>query len=120
MIANRTRRTSGFTLIEIMIVVLIIGILLAIGVGVFTKAKQSARRWACIANMKAIDAAKSEWAMEHKKSGLDVPTEDDVLAYLNNDQMLACPAGGGTYVLTSVSERTVCPNVGEFPDHAQP
>jgi prepilin-type N-terminal cleavage/methylation domain-containing protein len=114
------RKRDGFTLIEIMIVVLIIGILLAIAVGVFTKAKESARRWACVANMKDIDAAKWQWAMEHNKSALDTPTDADILPYLRSDALPVCPAGGDSYAMNSVSERTVCPDVGDFPSHVQP
>lgn len=120
MTANPTHRTKGFTLIEILIVVMVIGILVAIAVGAYSKTKEGARKWACIANMKSIDAAKMEWALENNKSSLDTPTEDDVLPYLQNDEMPVCPSGGDSYAMNTVAERTVCPNVGDFPDHAQP
>src|SRR5207244_6719969 len=59
---------KGFTLVEIMIVVLIIGILLAIAVPNFIKARETSRTKSCIANLKQIDAATEQWAMDNKAS----------------------------------------------------
>jgi prepilin-type N-terminal cleavage/methylation domain-containing protein len=56
----------GFTLVEIMIVVLIIGILLAIAVPNFIKARESSRTKSCIANLKQIDSAKEQYMMDNK------------------------------------------------------
>jgi prepilin-type N-terminal cleavage/methylation domain-containing protein len=60
---NRTNRSKGFTLVEIMIVVLIIGILLAIAVPNFITARTNSRTQTCIANLKQIDTAKQQFAM---------------------------------------------------------
>src|SRR5947209_15377900 len=59
---------KGFTLVEIMIVVLIIGILLAIAVPNFIKARETSRTKSCVANLKQIDAAAEQWAMDNKHS----------------------------------------------------
>ncbi len=61
---NRIRKTKGFTLVEIMIVVLIIGILMAIAVPNFIKARSNSRLQTVVANLKQIDSAKEQWAME--------------------------------------------------------
>lgn len=61
---NRIRKSKGFTLVEIMIVVLIIGILMAIAVPNFIKARSNSRLQTVIANLKQIDSAKEQWAME--------------------------------------------------------
>jgi prepilin-type N-terminal cleavage/methylation domain-containing protein len=55
----------AFTLIEILIVVLVIGILLAIAVPSFVRARESSRARGCIANLKLIDSAKEQYALDH-------------------------------------------------------
>ncbi|HXH60790.1 MAG TPA: prepilin-type N-terminal cleavage/methylation domain-containing protein [Fimbriimonadaceae bacterium] len=74
---KRNKRT-GFTLVEIMIVVLIIGILLAIAVPNFIKARQNSRLQSIVANLKQIETAKEQWAMENGKAGADVPVQADL------------------------------------------
>ena len=59
---------SAFTLVEIMIVVLIIGILLGIAVPNFIRARETSRSKACIANLKQVDTAKEQYAMDQKLS----------------------------------------------------
>lgn len=68
---TRNRKAKGFTLIEIMIVVLIIGILLAIAVPNFIKARATSRYKAILANLKEVDSAKQQWAMEQGKTNGD-------------------------------------------------
>ena len=65
-IRNLKKNEKGFTLIEIMIVVLIIGILLAIAVPNFVKARTTSQTKSCIGNLKQIDAAKEQYAMDNK------------------------------------------------------
>lgn len=66
---NRTRTNQrGFTLVEIMIVVLIIGILLAIAVPNFITARQNSRLMNVVANLREIDDAKEHCAMEKSLS----------------------------------------------------
>ena len=70
---NQSR--TGFTLVEIMIVVAIIGLLAAIAIPNFSKARSTAQRNACINNLRQIDNAKQLWATENKKTDADVPTD---------------------------------------------
>ena len=74
----RTSRRSAFTLVEIMIVVAIIGLLAAIAIPNFIKAREASQKNACIANLKQIDGAKNTWALEQKKVNADVPVDSDL------------------------------------------
>ena len=101
---------KGFTLVEIMIVVLIIGILLAIAVPNFIKARETSRAKSCIANLKQIDAAKEQWAMDNKKGTTDTPAMTDLVGtgtttYIKNTPV--CQSGG-TYTVNAVGTSPVC------------
>lgn len=103
-----TIRRSGFTLVEIMIVVAIIGLLAAIAIPNFVKARTASQRNACIANMKQIEGAKSTYALENKKTGAD-PAPDAEL--FGPDKYIAkkpeCPAGGA-YLINNIDTPPSC------------
>jgi prepilin-type N-terminal cleavage/methylation domain-containing protein len=104
----RNSRKSGFTLVEIMIVVAIIGLLAAIAIPNFVKARSSSQVNACIANLKQIDGAKATWAMENRKNNSDTPGTSDLYganAYIRTEP--TCP-GGGTYALNQVDTKPTC------------
>jgi len=108
------KHRAAFTLIEIMIVVGIIGLLMAVAIPNITKARKSAQRTACIANLKAIEGAKGYWALEMKKGDADVPTDADIFGPDKAiAQKPACPSNG-TYDIKAVSEKPTC----TVPDHA--
>jgi prepilin-type N-terminal cleavage/methylation domain-containing protein len=103
--ANKTSRKAGFTLVEIMIVVAIIGLLAAIAIPNFIKARATSQQNACINNLRQIDAAINEWALENGKNNNDaVASPMTVSAYIklnSNSSVPTCPAGG-TYTTGSV------------------
>jgi prepilin-type N-terminal cleavage/methylation domain-containing protein len=103
-----TSRRSAFTLVEIMIVVAIIGLLAAIAIPNFIKAREQSQKNACIANLKQIDGAKNTWALENKKVSTDTPTTTDLYGsalYIRDEPL--CPAGG-SYTLGTVMEKPLC------------
>ena len=104
----KTSRRSAFTLVEIMIVVAIIGLLAAIAIPNFIKAREASQKNACIANLRQLDGAKNTWALEQKKTNTDSPVDADLFgATLYIRDKPACPANG-TYVLNTVQSKPTC------------
>ena len=103
-----TSRKSAFTLVEIMIVVAIIGLLAAIAIPNFIKAREASQKNACIANLKQIDGAKNTWALETKQLSTATPAPGALYgAALYIRDTPTCP-GPGTYTIGTVSEKPSC------------
>jgi hypothetical protein len=70
---------------------------------------------ACINNLRQIDAAKQQWALENDKTAYAVPSAQDLLPYLSNLVFPVCPSGG-TYTINAVGVPPTC----SVPGHVLP
>ncbi len=109
-----TSRKAGFTLVEIMIVVAIIGLLAAIAIPNFVKARATSQKNACINNLRQIDGAIQQWALENNKGPTDTVTEANLSGYLGRgstgaviDTDIKCPSGG-SYTVTDCQSEPSC------------
>ena len=108
-----TSRKSGFTLVEIMIVVAIIGLLAAIAIPNFIRARTTSQKSACINNLRQIDGAIQQWALENKKDAAAAVVYNDISSYMKNS--VICPSGGtafsDSYTIVDVATKPVCKKV---------
>lgn len=109
---SRMRNEKGFTLIELMVVVLIIAILIAIAVPVFNVARSNAQRRTCQANLRTLDGA-----IQTYKASEDV--WPNAVASLVDDYIKAaprCPTTNSAYTFTVADPPTIsCPNGHTYP-----
>jgi prepilin-type N-terminal cleavage/methylation domain-containing protein len=102
----KSSRSTGFTLVEIMIVVAIIGLLATIAIPNFVRARLKAQQSACINNLRQIDGAKQTWALENKAGQTTVPVIANIQPYLGRGTAgtaPTCPADPANTFATSYS-----------------
>ena len=96
---------GGFTLVEIMIVIAIIGLLCAIAIPNYVRARANSQASACINNLRQIDSAVQQFAIENKKRVGDTVTfPSDLTPYFKlnaANSIPPCPAGGN-YSLSTI------------------
>jgi prepilin-type N-terminal cleavage/methylation domain-containing protein len=113
---QNTSRKHGFTLVEIMIVVAIIGLLAAIAIPNFVRARTTSQKNACINNLRQIDGAKQQWALENKAATNASPVATDIQPYMGRGTggtLASCPSDSSStfatsYVINDVQTAPTC------------
>jgi prepilin-type N-terminal cleavage/methylation domain-containing protein len=113
----RNHRTvqRGFTLLEIMVVVFILGVLVTIALPSWMNARARAQARTCSANLRQIHQAKEMYALANRlQNGAPVQMSDLVPQYLQAEPF--CPAGGGAaYTVNPIGTDPTCPT--GLPNH---
>ena len=109
-VGNSSQSSAGSVLLP---GVAVAGALAAIAIPNFVRARTVSQENACINNLRQIDAAKQQWALENGKKATDTPTKADLLPFLRSWPV--CPQGG-TYTIGPVSEQPTC----SIPGHSLP
>lgn len=108
-----SKHLTGFTMIEIMIVVVLLGLLAAIAVPNFIRSRTSAQTNVCINNLRTIDYAIQQWALEEKQQAQATVHYSDISSYLKSSVL--CPAGGTTfedsYSISAVGAQPLCQRI---------
>lgn len=108
---------QGFTLVEIMIVVAIIGLLAAIAIPSFMKARTQSQANACINNLRQIESGKEQWALEAKQAQGAAVVTASVMAFIKNPTAVTNCPGGGTIAFENVGTNATCTLSSSTPPH---
>ena len=109
------RKSTGFTLIELMIVILILAVLVAIAVPIYISATDNAKKRTCQANLRSIDGATEMYKAVYDTDSYPL-NPSALVAFFKDALALHCPSGSGTYVY-GTNNSASCVN---SPDHYYP
>ncbi len=108
------RGRAGFTLVEIMIVVTIIGMLSAIAIPYFADARRRAQATGCCGNMWRIEESKQQWAIENFQPSTAIPTQIELEPYIKGGfTKVFCPqdprkTAASSYEINDVQTNPKC------------
>lgn len=119
---KKVARAAGFTLVEIMIVVSIIGLLASIAMPSFLAARSRAQMNTCLDHLRLIDGAKQQWALENHAVSANTPTQDQLQPYLGRGTagvLPICPADPNQTFATSynINDMATTPTCKILPTH---
>ena len=104
---SKMQNEKGFTLVELMVVVVILGILVAIAIPVYNNVQAKAEKGACHANLRTIDGMKVQWQM------MDTTEQTTVGGFENmfsDGKIPECPKYGAYEVDEDSTDKTSCTN----------
>ena len=108
----------AFTMVEIMIVVAIIGLLGAIAIPNFVKAREYSQLNAIINNLRIIEGAKDVWALENKKGTGSKPEVSDIAPFLKGHIFPPASVVGETYLINRIgisATAKISVRLGKYP-----
>ena len=105
------KNDKGFTLVELMVVLVIIGILVAIAVPIYNKTQDKAKETACQANLRILEGAVAQYQLDN--DGALPSTLDNLSDYIKDVDNLECPSGGDYTIGTD--DAVTCPNGHTLP-----
>lgn len=116
---QKANNQKGFTLVELMVVVVILGVLVAIAVPIYNNVSADAKTKACLSNMRIIVGAGESF----KAASATNAYPADIAALVSGGYLKSapiCKEGTTAYTYTQATNTVVCPNVGTHATHVLP
>lgn len=104
---RRLAREDGFTLVELLMVVVIIGILVSIAVASYAMSVSTSKKTACKANLRNIEEQIIVYRTANNENPLTL--QDLVPHQIEDEDDLHCPTSGDAYLYDSSTGEVSCP-----------